>query len=255
MTRADAYMALTTPEQKQKRFEESLLLVKYVVGRLAIELPASLDRDDLCAWGAIGLWRSIQTYDATRGVAFSTHAYIHIRGAILDELRRLDFLPRTRRDKLKLVVEARDKLEQELGRRPSLEELTTATALDASELDEILLSEHTAQVVSLDAAVPGGGGGSDDAGIGAILRSTRDEDPSSLAEQNEMREQLTRAISQLPKVERQVVTLYYAENLLLKEIGEVLGFSESRASQVHARALERLRSFMVPATPAETAEA
>lgn len=235
-------MALTTPESKQKRFEESLLLVKYVVGRIAVELPASLDRDDLCAFGAIGLWRAIQTYDATRGVAFSTHAYIHIRGAILDELRRLDFLPRTRRDKLKEVSAVRAALEQKLGRPATIEELTEATALPAEELDEILLSEHTSQVLSIDDSAP------DDAGIGALLRSSADQDPCVIAERSELKQQLAAAIQQLPKAERQVVTLYYAENLLLKEIGEVLGFSESRASQIHARALDRLRSFMIPET-------
>ncbi|MBI3820846.1 MAG: FliA/WhiG family RNA polymerase sigma factor [Planctomycetes bacterium] len=249
MTRADAYMALSTPEQKQKRFEDSLLLVKYVVGRLAVELPASLDRDDLYSWGAIGLWRAIQTYDASRGVAFSTHAYILIRGAILDELRRLDFLPRSRRDKLKAVVATRDGLVQKLGRKPSIEELESATGLKGSDLDEVLLSEHTAQVVSLDDS------GSDDAGIGAILRSNREVDPSSVAETNELREQLAVAIGRLPKIEKEIVILYYNKNLLLKEIGEIMGFSESRASQIHARALERLRSFMLPAETAQAAEA
>lgn len=250
MTRADAYMALTTPELKQKRFEDSLLLVKYVVGRLAIELPATIDREDLCAWGAIGLWRAIQTYDASRGVAFTTHAYIHIRGAILDELRRLDFLPRTRRDKLKAVTRARAELEQKLGRRPAAEELASALGMSEQDLDEILLTEHTAQVVSIDDS-----SSDDDAGIGAILKSNKEDDPLSAAEKNELRGQLAEAIAKLPKIERRVVTLYYAENLLLKEIGEVMGFSESRASQIHARAIERLRSIIIPEAAAETAEA
>jgi RNA polymerase sigma factor for flagellar operon FliA len=248
VTRADAYVALITPEQKQKRFEDSLLLVKYVVGRLAVELPATIDREDLCAWGAIGLWRAIQTYDATRGVAFSTHAYIHIRGAILDELRRMDFLPRTRRDRVRVIASARDRLEQKLGRRATPEELAEETQLSQEEIDEALLTEHTSQVLSIDESAI------EDAGIGAIRSSALEHDPHHLAEQSELRERLASAIGRLPKTERQVVTLYYAENLLLKEIGELLGFSESRASQVHARALERLRGLLEPETSAAEAQ-
>jgi RNA polymerase sigma factor FliA len=237
VTRADAYAALTTPEQKKQRVLDSLLLVKYVVGRLAIDLPPSIDREDLCSFGTMGLLRAVETYDATRGTAFSTHAYIHIRGAILDELRRQDFLPRTRRDKLRAVAAARSALEQRLGRRASPEELAEAAGMDASELDEVLLAEHTSTVLSIDDGV-------DDAGIGALLRTREEEDPAEIADCNELRNRLAEAIGILPSVERRVVTLYYAEGLLLKEIGEVLGFSESRASQLHARALERLRSIL-----------
>ncbi|HKE01398.1 MAG TPA: FliA/WhiG family RNA polymerase sigma factor [Planctomycetota bacterium] len=244
MTRADAYVALRTPEQKRQRVLDSLLLVKYVVGRLAIDLPPSLDREDLASWGTMGLMRAVETYDATRGVAFSTHAYIQIRGAILDELRRQDVLPRTRRDRLRTVKEARAALEQKLGRPPAPEELAEATGLSADDLDEALLSEHTTNVLSL-------GDGHDDAGIGALLRSDESQDPSEIAGANEMRERLAQAITRLPEVERRVVTLYYAESLLLKEIGEVLGFSESRASQIHARALERLRACLRAADAAK----
>lgn len=240
MSRSDAYMALNTPEEKRKRFDESLLLVKYVVGRLAVDLPQSIDRDDLCAWGAIGLWRAIETYDATRGVAFSTHGYIHIRGAILDELRRMDFLPRARRDLVRAIGETRRRLEQEFGRRATPEELAEAMHLTAEELDAALLSEQSAKILSMDDA------GSEDGGIGSVVALSREDDPSRQAEQTELRDMLARAIGQLPKTERHVITLYYAENLLLKEIGDLLGFSESRASQIHARAIERLRGLLEP---------
>jgi RNA polymerase sigma factor for flagellar operon FliA len=242
-------MAATTPEQQQKRFQDSLLLVKYVVGRLAIDLPSSLDRDDLEAWGAIGLWRAIQTFDVTRGTAFSTHAYIQIRGAILDELRRLDFLPRTQRDRVRFVEDARRKIEQRCGRPATLEELAEATGLSDAELDEALLAQHTSQVVSID------DNPTDDSGIGALLKTSSDDDPCRVAEQSELRGQLAKAIAKLPRTERQVVTLYYAEGLLLKEIGEVMGFSESRASQVHARALAHLRSIMEPVDAGQAAGA
>jgi RNA polymerase sigma factor FliA len=244
MTRADAYVALRTPEQKRQRVLDSLLLVKYVVGRLALDLPPSLDREDLASWGTMGLMRAVETYDATRGVAFSTHAYIQIRGAILDELRRQDVLPRTRRDRLRAVRETRSTLEQTLGRPPYPEELAEATGLSLDDLDEVLLSEHTTSVLSLS-------DGHDDAGIGAILRSDESDDPSEIADANDMRDRLALAIGRLPEVERRVVTLYYAESLLLKEIGEVLGFSESRASQIHARALERLRACLRAKEPAK----
>ncbi|MBL8692516.1 MAG: FliA/WhiG family RNA polymerase sigma factor [Planctomycetes bacterium] len=247
MTRPDAYAPLTTPEQKQQRFEESLLLVKYVVGRLAVDLPPTIDREDLCSYGAIGLWRAVQTYDSTRGVAFSTHAYIHIRGAILDELRRLDYLPRSRRDRLRFLNEHRTKLEQELGRPAMPDELATASGLSQEEVDETLLSERTMQLLSIEDSTEEGG-------LLAVLRSRCEEDPSNVVERNELRDRLAAAIAQLPLVERRVVTLYYAENLLLKEIGEVLGFSESRASQIHARALARLKTILV-ASPGEPQEA
>ncbi len=246
--RADAYAPIVTPEQKQQRFADSLPLVRYVAGRLAIDLPPSVDREDLCSWGAIGLWRAIQTFDASRGVAFSTHAYIHIRGAILDELRRIDFLPRSRRDKLRAVAARRAELVQKLGRPATPEELSEATGLEEAELDEVLQSEHTAQVLSIE-------GTHDNVGIGALLRARDEDDPAQIAEENELRDRLAGAIGALPLVERRVVTMYYSRNLLLKEIGDLLGFSESRASQIHARALERLRAVLAPSDAKQAAEA
>ena len=225
-------------EERDRRVLDYLPLVRYVVGRLCIELPQSLDRDDLYSFGVLGLLHAASTYDPSRGVAFKTHAFIHVRGAILDELRKMDFLPRTRRDKVKRVDTAVAQLQQELGRAPSPEELAARLGMEEEEVDEVLLAFRTTSLLSLEdpgKAVPIG------------IACSRSEDPSDSVQQEEAKKVLADAIANLPDVERKVVVLYYSEGLLLKEIGEVLGVTESRVSQIHTRALFRLNRVLTPA--------
>lgn len=224
-------------EERDRRVLDYLPLVRYVVGRLSIELPQSIDRDDLYSYGVIGLLHAATTYDPSRGVAFKTHAFIHIRGAILDELRKLDFLPRTRRDKVKRVDAAIAELQQKLGRAPMPEELADKLGIEECEVDELLLTSRTANLLSLEE-------GSKAIPIGIACSKT--EDPLESVGMEEAKRVLADAIASLPEVERRVIVLYYSEGLLLKEIGEVLGVTESRVSQIHSRAIFRLNRVLLP---------
>lgn len=222
---------------RDQRVLDYLPLVRYVVGRLCLDLPASLDRDDLYSFGVLGLIHAATTYDPSRGVAFKTHAFIHIRGAILDELRKLDFLPRTRRDKVKRLDAAVARLQQALGRAPTPEELAKELGVDESDVDELLLTARTSNLLSIDDSgrpVPLG------------IACSKTEDPFESAQQKELQKSLADAIGHLPEIEKKVIVLYYSEGLLLKEIGEVLGVTESRVSQVHSRALFRLNRALTP---------
>jgi len=211
---------------------EHLALLHHVVGRMSWDVPGRIDRDDLLGWGMLGLIAAADTWDPSLGHRFSTYAYPKIRGAILDELRRLDFLPRGRREKLRELERAVAELEQRNGKPPTPEEIAAQLDSPQEEIDEILHSARVAGCVSLEV------GPSEE--LGQMLRDPRSQDPVGSAEWRELRSLLIHAISKLPEQERTVVTLYYGEELLLKDIGTVLGVSESRVSQIHSRALYRL---------------
>lgn len=211
---------------------EHVPLLKHIVGRMALDLPASVDRDDLYGFGMVGLIQAADSWEPARGLRFSTYAFAKIRGAILDELRKLDFLPRGRREKVRALDRALSELEQAGGAAPSPEALAERMGISLGEVDEILLSAKSAGCASLD------DGPSEQ--LGAMLSDPRSKDPVGSAEWQEMKILLTRAIGELPEQEKTVITLYYAEELLLREIGEVLGVHESRVSQIHSRAIYRL---------------
>jgi RNA polymerase sigma factor FliA len=241
--------AISLPQAQRNRLvEEYLPLVRHVIGRLPITLPATLDKDDIFEVGVLGLINAATTFDPTKGAQFKTHAYVNVRGAILDELRRHDVVPRSRRDRIRQVQKTNTALEEELGRAPTPEELARALGLTVAQIDDVLVNMHALSNLSLDDGEEDSEGG---------FRSLTDclasaaADPSDIAERNELKEKLTDAIMDLPEQERRVVVLYYAEGLLLKEIGEVLDVTESRVSQIHSRALWRLGNTLNPKTRAE----
>lgn len=209
-----------------------MALLQHIVGRMSYDVPGRVQRDDLLGWGMRGLIEAADSFDSSRGLAFSTHAYPRVRGAILDELRRMDFLPRGRRDRLREVERTIALLEQENGTPPSPEELAQELDTTVDEIDEVLHSARVASWASLE------GGPTDE--FGALLSDPRSEDPVGSAEWNEMKGLLVQVITELPEQEKTVITLYYAEELLLREIAEVLGVTESRVSQIHSRALYRM---------------
>lgn len=211
---------------------EHVPLLKHIAGRMALDLPARVEREDLVGYGMIGLIQAADAWEPARGLKFSTFAYPKVRGAILDELRRQDFLPRSRREKVRDLERALHELEQELGLAPTPEELAARLGLSLEEVDEILLSAKSAGQTSLD------DGPSEE--LGLLLADPRSKDPVGSAEWQELKLLLTRAIGALPEPEKTVITLYYAEGLLLREIGEILGVHESRVSQLHSRAIFRL---------------
>jgi RNA polymerase sigma factor for flagellar operon FliA len=219
---------------------DHLPLLHHIVGRMCWDVPGRVDRDDLLGWGMLGLIGAADTWDPARGHKFSTFAFPRIRGAILDELRRLDFLPRGRREKLRDLERTVSELEQENGLPPTPEEIARRLGLEQDEVDEIMHSARVAGCVSLE------DGPSET--LVSMLTDPASADPVGSAEWNEMKSLLVRAIGNLPETEQTVVTLYYGEELLLKEIGEVLGVTESRVSQIHSRALYRLNRELASVT-------
>ncbi len=220
------------PVDRERLILDHVPLLKHVVGKLVLDLPPSVDRDDLEGFGMLGLVAAADSWEPERGLAFSTYAYTRIRGAVLDELRRQDFLPRSRRDRVRAVERAVAAAEQETGVPPSPEEIAERLGVDADEVDRLLAAARSAHLASLD--------GAEGSELGELLSDPASLDPAGSAEWIETRDLLARAIAELDENEQTVVNLYYAEDLLLREISELLGLSESRISQIHARALYRL---------------
>jgi RNA polymerase sigma factor for flagellar operon FliA len=216
---------------------EHIPLLRHIVGRMS--LPAGPDRDDVYGVGMLGLIAAADSFDPGRGLKFSTYAYSKIRGAVLDELRRSDFLPRGRRESVRELDQAIATLEQQNGVPPSPEELALHLGIGLDEVDEILASARQTTELSLDADTG-------TARLGALLSDPRSKDPVGSAQWSELKELLVRAITELPEQERSVITLYYAEELYLRDISSILGVSESRVSQIHTRALYRLNRALAP---------
>jgi len=235
MNDTSALSPLTTSE-RDALILEHVPLLRHLVGRMSFDLPAGTDRDDLYGFGMIGLIQAADSWDPSRGLQFSTFAYTKIRGAILDELRRLDFLPRGRREKVRELDRVVADIEQETGLAPSAEAIAKCMGLDVDEVDEILLSAKSAGTTSLDEGPS--------TALVDMLTDPHSADPVGSAEWEEMKELVTEGIQSLTEQEQTVITLYYAEELLLREISEVLGVTESRVSQIHTRALYHLNRFL-----------
>ncbi len=240
MTHENDYVASDAAVDRDALILDHMPLLHHIVGRMSWDVPGAIDREDLAGWGMLGLISAADAWDASRGHKFSTFAYPKIRGAILDELRRMDFLPRGRREKLKELERIVQDLEQRNGVPPSPEEIAARLGVPADEVDEIMHSARVAGCVSLE-------DGPSDA-LSAMLSDPRSDDPVGSAEWHEMKALIAQSIARLPETEKTVITLYYGEELLLKEIGEVLGVTESRVSQIHSRALYRLNREMVSLT-------
>ncbi len=215
-------------------------LVKHVVDRIAAGLPKTVDMDDLMNAAVIGLLDALDKYDDSKGTKFETYAVWRIRGAVLDELRTLDWASRSLRRKARAIEKMHKELVQRLGRPPTDMEIADALEMDPHELYRVMEDVKGTVFYSLDHA-----GSDDDRGAAGLLDSIEDPnavDPLAEMESRERRQQLLEAINRLPEQERLVVAFYYYEEITLKEIGETLHISESRASQVHSRALLRLRT-------------
>lgn len=233
------YVSKPDRATREKLIMEYLPLVKYVVGRMAVTLPPTVDSDDLMGYGVMGLIAAIERFNPDRGFKFETFAVSRIRGAIIDELRSQDWLPRSVRQKAKEMEAAIRGLEHQLGRTASDEELAGAMGVKVDDLPKNL-SEIVAPVLSLDDLVSMG----DDGQKISWLDTLPDErmGPAGVFDQEEMVEILGQAIDALPEREKLLITLYYHEGLTLKEIGQVLTVTESRVCQLHSQAVGRLRT-------------
>lgn len=218
-------------------------LVKYVAGRLASSLPQSVDTADLISYGIFGLIDAIEKYDPGRAIKFETYAIARIKGAIIDELRAMDWVPRSVRSRAREIEQAYIKLENELKRVPSDEEIAAQIGVTPDEYQEILTKLSYTSVVSFEELWVGNDREEGQSGVASIKDETA-EDPVAIFENVEMRDILADAIDRLPEREKTVIALYYYEGLTLKEIGQVLGVTESRVSQLHTKAVLRLRARM-----------
>ena len=220
--------------------EEYLPLVRHVVGRIAINLPSHVDTDELFQVGSIGLVNASRSFDTERGVAFKTYAFALIRGAVLDELRRLDSVPRSTREKIRAMDRAKTALCQKIGRQPTSLEIAAAMGVDEEVVYD--LAAVSRRVITL--SIEDGTATPDALLVRDILACPVTLDPCDSAAKLELIGVVADQIRELPDAERRVVTMYYREGLLLREIGAVLGVTESRVSQIHSRALTRLQDML-----------
>jgi RNA polymerase sigma factor for flagellar operon FliA len=220
--------------------KQHLSLVKTVVGRLAMNLPAHVSVDDLQSAGLIGLLQAIRSYDPDAGASFETFARFRIRGAVLDELRRTDWVPRLVHAKARKIQQAMGDLEQKLGRIPEAHEVAKALNINLQEYENWLDEVRPATFICLDL---------DTAESGALnahesVADESQEDPSLVAERNDLKELIAKRLQTLPEIQRKVLSLYYIEDLRLREIAEAFGLTESRISQIHSQAILAIRSFI-----------
>jgi len=219
-------------------------MVKFVAGRLGAGLPSHVDDADLISYGLMGLIGAIERFDPERGIKFETFAMTRIRGAIIDELRSLDWVPRSVRSRAREIEAAQAKLEHELQRAPSEAELASRLGISEDELQTSLLEIANSSVYALDELWTVSDSSGDQVSLLDTISDPRAEDPQESLASSEIKDRLTEAIASLPEREQLVVALYYYENLTLREIGEVLGVTESRVSQLHTKAVMRLKSGM-----------
>jgi RNA polymerase sigma factor FliA len=236
------YRANKNPAIRDRLIVTYAPLVKYVAGRLGSGLPAHVDDEDLVSYGLLGLIGAIERYDPDRDVKFETYAIARIRGAIIDELRALDWVPRSVRSRARDIERAIGELEAKLGRVPTDEEIAGKLGITTDELDESLSEISRSSIAALDELWTIGGSGGDQVSLIDTIEDTEAPDPQGALSQTELREAIADAIARLPEREKLVVTLYYYEELTLREIGEVLGVTESRVSQLHTKAILRLKA-------------
>lgn len=230
-----------------ERLREQLILhysplVKYVAGRVSVGLPSNVEQADFVSSGVFGLIDAIEKFDPERSIKFETYAITRIRGAMIDELRALDWIPRSVRQKARAVERAYGTLEASLRRTPSEVEVAAEMGIPLEELHGVFGQLSLANVVALEELLHVGSEGGERLSLMDTLEDTAADDPVEVAEDRELRRLLARAINTLPDREKTVVTLYYYEGLTLAEIGQVLGVTESRVSQIHTKSVLQLRA-------------
>jgi len=226
-----SYKATKSVELRNKLAEYYLPLVKIVGGRLAVSLPPHLDKDDLISSGFFGLMDAIERFDITRNIQFKTYAGVRIRGAMIDYLRSKDWIPTTMRQKIRKYEQTVYQLETKLGRSATDSEVAAALDISMEELQTLISQCNAATVIPLEEYLK------------TDSPEAVDANPADTTEFLELKDTLARAIDYLPEKERTVVSLYYYEELTLKEISLILHLSEARISQLHTKAIFRMRSY------------
>lgn len=227
--------------RRETLIREHVGLVKYEVDRVASGLPDYVDRDDLLSAGLLGLIRAVDRYDPSRGAGFTTYATLLIRGAILDELRSLDWAPRGLRGRYRRLEETVAALRQHLGRQPTEEEIMAELGIAPEEYQALLRDASTTAIVSLESLAEAAG----DTYMPtteALGDVATDYSPTAVVDRAEMRRLMTEAIEELSEREKLVLSLYYREEMTMLEIGMILGVTESRVCQIHTQTIARLRA-------------
>ncbi|CDE44166.1 rNA polymerase sigma factor [Clostridium sp. CAG:768] len=216
-----------------------IYLIRYVVGRVKVTLPSTISIEDIAGYGVEGLINAIERYSPQKNTRFETYALIRIRGSILDRIRSQDFLPRSVRKKIKDIKNAQEHLKQELGRMPTTSEVANFLDMDPEKVTQIL-SEDTTMTSLYDKK------GSTDDSIEIIdtIQDTNKLNPQEQAEEQNVKQELEKALRRLPERERIIMVLYYQENMTLKEIGQTINMSESRVCQLHAQAIMKLKNIL-----------
>ncbi len=228
-------------EARNGLIERYAPLVKYVAGRMAVNMPPQVEFDDLVSYGIFGLIDAIEKYEPSRGFKFKTYATTRIRGGIIDELRALDWIPRSVRQKSRQLQQVYADLENKLGRAATDDEVAKELGITQSEFDQLVTDVSGTAVISLD-DVWHVGSDDDEIQIGDTIAGSEKDHPNFKIEREEVKQTLIEAIKALPPREKEVIALYYYEELTLKEIGLVLGVTESRVSQLHSKAIFRLKA-------------
>jgi len=235
------YVATHSPALREKLILNYTHLVRFVVGRLGIPATSTLDAEDLLSYGIIGLISAIDRFEPERGIKFEAYATTRIRGAVIDQLRALNWMPRSAVTRSRHLERTVAGLEQELGRPAREDEIASACGVSVERYRQMLVDAGTS-VLSLDAPLSNMRQDDDTSSLGELLEDISAVSPSEAVEQHELQLQLAQALARLPAREKLLLALYYDEELTMKEISQVMHVSESRVCQLHAQAVLRLRS-------------
>ncbi|HOJ99051.1 MAG: RNA polymerase sigma factor WhiG [Treponemataceae bacterium] len=237
----ELYKKTRDPKIREAFIKQYAPLVKYVAGKIAVGMPHTVEFDDLVGFGVFGLLDAIDKYDPAKNVKFKTYAVTRIRGAIFDELRSIDWVPRSVRQKTKELEETISTLEAQLGRTATDQEIAQALGMDEEEYLKTVMKISGTSLLSLN-DIWFSGDENDRMSIGDSIEAPASLNPEVIVEKDEIRRIIVEAINELPEKEKKVLILYYYEDLTLKEIGQVLDVTESRVSQLHTKAIVRLRA-------------
>lgn len=240
-------------KEKNKALRDTLIiqyltLVKYVVGRIRVNLPSSIATDDLAGYGVEGLIDAINKYRLDKGAKFETYALTRIRGAIIDKVRNMDWVPRAVKQKLKTVQKATQELSDKFGRMPTTEELAVHLETTPDKIEEVIADGHKVSVLSLHEKKDLSN--SDSTELIDTIKDDKASTPLEKLEEKDSKKDLEKALSRLPERERVILALYYHENMTMKEIGEAINVSESRVCQLHSQAIMKLRNLLTHNIPA-----
>ncbi|HSA07556.1 MAG TPA: FliA/WhiG family RNA polymerase sigma factor [Candidatus Gastranaerophilales bacterium] len=226
---------------RDKLIIQYIYLIKYVVGRLRISLPATITTEDMASYGVEGLIDAIEKFMPSKGVRFETYALLRIRGAVIDRIRSFDWIPRGAQKRFKQIQLAMSELQGQLGRAPSIEEIAKKLELPKEKVEASMMEMESNTLVSLydkrDSS-------SESIELIDTIQDKRADDPLAQLENRDVKNELSKALSKLPERERMILALYYHENMTLKEIGAALNISESRVCQLHAQAIMKLRKLL-----------